>query len=123
MPLFPGTGAASERGEHDTVVNAPLRPGDDGAKFRQAFEGIILPQLKKFAPELLVISAGFDAHWRDPLANIQLTEQDFGWVTKKLMDVASESAQGRIVSVLEGGYDLQGLHDSVTEHVAALIGK
>ena len=123
MPLFPGTGATSERGEHDTVVNAPLRPGDDGAKFRQAFEGVILPQLKKFAPELVVISAGFDAHWRDPLANIQLTEQDFGWVTKKLMDLAGESAQGRIVSVLEGGYDLQGLHDSVTEHVTALIGK
>ncbi|KQW20720.1 acetoin utilization protein [Afipia sp. Root123D2] len=123
MPLFPGTGATSERGEHDTVVNAPLHPGDGGPKFRQAFEGMILPQLKKFAPELIVISAGFDAHWRDPLANIQLSEQDFGWVTRKLMELADETAQGRVVSVLEGGYDLKGLHDSVTEHVTALIGK
>jgi acetoin utilization deacetylase AcuC-like enzyme len=123
MPLFPGTGATSERGEHDTVVNAPLHPGDGGPKFRQAFEGMILPQLKKFAPELIVISAGFDAHWRDPLANIQLSEQDFGWVTRKLMELADETAEGRVVSVLEGGYDLKGLHDSVTEHVTALIGK
>jgi len=122
MPLFPGTGATQERGEHDTIVNAPLRPGDGGSQFRQAFEGVILPQLKTFAPELIIISAGFDAHWRDPLANIQLDEQDFGWVTRQLMDVADKSAGGRIVSVLEGGYDLQGLHDSVVEHVTALMG-
>jgi acetoin utilization deacetylase AcuC-like enzyme len=122
MPLFPGTGAIQERGEHDTIVNAPLRAGDGGPKFREAFEGLILPQLEKFAPELIIISAGFDAHWRDPLANLQLTEQDFGWVTKKVMDVADKSAGGRIVSVLEGGYDLQGLHDSVVEHVTALMG-
>ncbi|HEY0219030.1 MAG TPA: histone deacetylase family protein [Afipia sp.] len=122
MPLFPGTGAAQERGEHDTIVNAPLAPGDGGPKFRQAFEGMILPQLKKFAPELIIISAGFDAHWRDPLANIKLDEKDFGWATRQIMDVADESANGRIVSVLEGGYDLQGLHDSVVEHVTALMG-
>lgn len=122
MPLFPGTGSVQERGEHDTIVNAPLSPGDGGPKFRQAFEGMILPQLKKFAPELIIISAGFDAHWRDPLANIKLDEKDFGWATRKLMDVADESANGRIVSVLEGGYDLQGLHDSIIEHVTALMG-
>jgi acetoin utilization deacetylase AcuC-like enzyme len=122
MPLFPGTGATQERGEHDTIVNAPMRPGEGGPKFREAFEGVILPQLEKFSPELVIISAGFDAHWRDPLANIQLDEKDFGWVTKKLMDVADKSAGGRIVSVLEGGYDLQGLHDSIVEHVSALMG-
>jgi acetoin utilization deacetylase AcuC-like enzyme len=83
---------------------------------------VILPQLTKFAPELVIISAGFDAHWRDPLANIQLDEKDFGWATRQLMDVADKSAGGRIVSVLEGGYDLQGLHDSIVEHVSALMG-
>ena len=122
MPLFPGTGATQERGEHDTIVNAPMHPGDGGTKFRQAFEGMILPQLKKFAPELIIISAGFDAHWRDPLANIQLDEKDFGWVTKQLMDVADKSAGGKVVSVLEGGYDLQGLKESVAAHVTALMG-
>ena len=122
MPLFPGTGAAGERGEHDTIVNAPLAPGDGGAKFRSAFENAILPQLQKFAPELIVISAGFDAHRRDPLANINLDAEDFGWVTRKLMDLAHASAGGRVVSVLEGGYDLQGLKESVAAHVTALMG-
>jgi acetoin utilization deacetylase AcuC-like enzyme len=122
MPLFPGTGATGERGEHDTIVNAPLAPNDGAAKFRAAFENLILPQLQKFAPELIVISAGFDAHRRDPLANINLDAEDFGWVTRKLMDVAASSAGGRVVSVLEGGYDLQGLKDSVAAHVTALMG-
>lgn len=122
MPLFPGTGATGERGEHDTVVNAPLAPNDGAAKFRAAFENLILPQLSKFAPELIVISAGFDAHRRDPLANINLDAEDFGWVTRKLMDLADKSAGGRIVSVLEGGYDLQGLKESVAAHVTALMG-
>jgi acetoin utilization deacetylase AcuC-like enzyme len=122
MPLFPGTGASGERGEHDTIVNAPLAPGDGGAKFRSAFENAILPQLQKFAPELIVISAGFDAHRRDPLANINLDAEDFGWVTRKLLDVAYSSAGGRVVSVLEGGYDLQGLKESVAAHVTALMG-
>jgi acetoin utilization deacetylase AcuC-like enzyme len=122
MPLFPGTGAMSERGEHDTVVNAPLAPGDGSAKFRSAFENLILPQLEKFSPELVIISAGFDAHQRDPLAAINLTGADFGWVTRKLMDVADKSAGGRVVSVLEGGYDLQGLKESVASHVTALMG-
>jgi acetoin utilization deacetylase AcuC-like enzyme len=122
MPLFPGTGATGERGEHDTIVNAPLAPGDGSAKFRSAFENAILPQLQKFAPELIVISAGFDAHRRDPLANINLDAEDFGWVTRKLLDVAHSSAGGRVVSVLEGGYDLQGLKESVAAHVTALMG-
>ena len=122
MPLFPGTGALGERGEHDTIVNAPLASGDGGAKFRAAFENLILPRLKSFAPELIVISAGFDAHRRDPLASLDLDAEDFGWVTRRLMDVADISAGGRIVSVLEGGYDLQGLKESVAAHVAALMG-
>jgi acetoin utilization deacetylase AcuC-like enzyme len=122
MPLFPGTGASGERGEHDTIVNAPLRPEDGSAKFRAAFDNLILPQLKKFAPELVIISAGFDAHRRDPLANINLDAADFSWVTQKLMDIADASAAGRIVSVLEGGYDLQGLQESVAAHVTALMG-
>ncbi|MEA2941852.1 MAG: hypothetical protein QOD09_2381 [Bradyrhizobium sp.] len=122
MPLFPGTGASGERGEHDTIVNAPLAPNDGAAKFRSAFENLILPQLTKFAPELLIISAGFDAHRRDPLANINLDAEDFGWVTRKLMDIATASAGGRVVSVLEGGYDLQGLKESVAAHVTALLG-
>jgi acetoin utilization deacetylase AcuC-like enzyme len=122
MPLFPGTGASGERGEHDTIVNAPLAPNDGSAKFRSAFENLILPQLQKFAPEFIVISAGFDAHRRDPLANINLDAEDFGWVTRKLLDVAHASAGGRVVSVLEGGYDLQGLKESVAAHVTALMG-
>jgi acetoin utilization deacetylase AcuC-like enzyme len=122
MPLFPGTGARGERGDHDTIVNAPLRPEDGSAQFRAAFENAILPELQKFAPELVIISAGFDAHARDPLASINLHAEDFGWATKKLMDIAEQSAGGRVVSVLEGGYDLQGLSESVAAHVAALMG-
>ncbi|CAN5481876.1 histone deacetylase family protein [soil metagenome] len=122
MPLFPGSGASQERGEHDTVVNAPLASEDGSVKFRAAFENLILPQLRKFAPELIIISAGFDAHFRDPLASLNVKAEDFGWVTRQLMDVADGSAGGRIVSVLEGGYDLQGLKESVASHVTALMG-
>jgi acetoin utilization deacetylase AcuC-like enzyme len=121
MPLFPGTGAIGERGDFDTIVNAPLSAGDGGDAFREAFETVILPRLREFKPEILIISAGFDAHTRDPLANLNLVEADFTWVTKKLMDVADDSAQGRIVSVLEGGYDLQGLARSAAAHVTALM--
>ena len=121
MPLFPGTGSRGERGEHDTIVNAPLASEDGSLQFRSAFENVILPQLTKFAPELIIISAGFDAHFRDPLASLNLRAEDFSWVTKKLMDVAESSAGGRIVSVLEGGYDLQGLKESVAAHVTALM--
>jgi acetoin utilization deacetylase AcuC-like enzyme len=121
MPLYPGSGAPSERGAHNNIVNGPLRPGDGGAQFRQAFETVILPRLAVFAPEFVVISAGFDAHMRDPLANLNLLEPDFAWVTGKIMEIADASASGRIVSVLEGGYDLQGLAQSAAAHVTALM--
>jgi acetoin utilization deacetylase AcuC-like enzyme len=122
MPLYPGTGAVSERGEFNTIVNAPLSPGDGGAAFREAFQTVILPRLKAFKPDILVISAGFDAHQRDPLANLNLVEADYAWATQKLMEVADGSANGRIVSMLEGGYDLQGLSRSAAAHVTALMG-
>jgi len=121
MPLFPGTGAVGETGEHNTIVNAPLRPGDGGAAFRAAFETRILPRLAEFRPELVVISAGFDAHMRDPLANINLAEADFIWATQKIMDLADGCAGGRVISLLEGGYDLQALGNSVAAHVATLM--
>lgn len=121
MPLYPGTGAPSERGEHGTIVNAPLRAGDGTDVFRDAFESAILPQLADFRPDLVIISAGFDAHWRDPLANINLKEADFTWATQKLMEIADRHAGGRIVSILEGGYDLEGLSKSTAAHVMALM--
>ncbi len=121
MPLFPGTGAVGETGEHNTIVNAPLRPGDGGAAFRAAFETRILPRLGEFKPELVIISAGFDAHMRDPLANINLAEADFVWATQKLMDLADTCAGGQVISLLEGGYDLQALGNSVAAHVATLM--
>ena len=121
MPLYPGTGARDERGEHDTIVNAPLRSGDGGDKFREAFETVILPRLKAFGPDIVIVSAGFDAHARDPLASLNLLEPDFAWATQQLMAVADAHAQGRLVSVLEGGYDLQGLSQSAGAHVTALM--
>jgi acetoin utilization deacetylase AcuC-like enzyme len=121
MPLYPGTGAKSERGDFDNIVNAPLRAGDGGAQFKQAMETAILPRLREFKPDILIISAGFDAHTRDPLANLNLVEADYTWVTQKLMEIADQSAKGRVVSLLEGGYDLQGLSRSVAAHVTALM--
>lgn len=121
MPLYPGTGAKSERGAAGTIVNAPLAPGDGGDAFREAFDTVILPRLRDFQPELVVVSAGFDAHHRDPLGNLKLTEDDFAWATLKLVEQAGKSAQGRLVSVLEGGYDLHGLSRSVGAHVQALM--
>ncbi len=121
MPLFPGTGAIGESGDYNTVVNAPLRPGDGAEKFRDAFESRILPRLTEFAPELVIISAGFDAHYRDPLANINLEEADFAWATQKIMEIADRHAGGGVVSLLEGGYDLQALGNSVAAHVNALM--
>lgn len=121
MPLYPGTGAASERGDHDTIVNAPLRSGDGGEAFRAAMEALILPRIEAFRPDLVVISAGFDAHERDPLGGLRLTEADFTWATRKLMEIAGRHASGRVVSLLEGGYDLQGLASSAAAHVTALM--
>ena len=121
MPLFPGTGAKSERGEHDQIVNAPLRAGDGGDVFRDAMN-TILDRVDRFAPDLVIVSAGFDAHWRDPLGSVELVEDDYVWATEKLMDVARRHSGGRLVSILEGGYDLQGLSDSAAAHVATLMG-
>ncbi len=121
MPLYPGTGAKSERGEHGNIVNAPLRAGDGGEKFRAAFNDTIMPALRNFSPDLLIVSAGFDAHARDPLANLNLDASDFEWVTRQLVGFARGSAGGRIVSVLEGGYDLLGLSESAAAHVGALM--
>src|SRR5947207_2645010 len=104
-----------------TIVNAPLRPGDGGEEFRAAMETTILPRLDVFAPDLVIISAGFDAHMRDPLANLNFLEADYTWVTQKLMGLADRHANGRVVSVLEGGYDLEGLSKSVAAHVTALM--
>jgi acetoin utilization deacetylase AcuC-like enzyme len=123
MPLYPGTGARNETGEHDTIVNAPLAAGDGGPQFRAAMEDAILPRLRAFRPDLLIVSAGFDAHARDPLAQINLTEEDFAWATSKLIDATQASAAGRVVSLLEGGYDLQALARSAAAHVAALMGR
>jgi acetoin utilization deacetylase AcuC-like enzyme len=121
MPLFPGTGAASDTGEHGNIVNVPLDAGDGSDAFRDAFRIGILPKLQEFRPDLVIISAGFDAHYRDPLADINLTEADFVWATLELMDIADAHAGGRLVSVLEGGYDLQGLGASAAAHVKALM--
>ena len=122
MPLYPGTGARSETGDHDQIVNAPLRAGDGGEAFREAFTQTILPRLDGFRPDLVIVSAGFDAHYRDPLGNLNLKEADFAWVTQKLMDLAQRRCGGRLVSLLEGGYDLDGLGASVAAHVNALMG-
>jgi len=122
MPLFPGTGALNETGEHNNICNAPLSAGDDGVHFKQAMNTRILPAIEAFSPDLIIISAGFDAHARDPLANINLVESDFAWATGKLMDLAEKKSGGRILSLLEGGYDLEGLSRSVAAHVMMLSG-
>ncbi len=122
MPLYPGTGERDERGEHGTIVNVPLRAGDDGARFREAFEAAVFPRVAAHRPDIILISAGFDAHRRDPLANLRLEATDFAWATEKLMGLAQQHCGGRIVSLLEGGYDLEGLSTSVAAHVETLMG-
>ena len=120
MPLYPGSGARSETGVGN-IFNAPLKAGDAGAEFRTAMDDIILPALNLFEPELLIISAGFDAHVRDPLGSLELEEDDFAWATLQLMEIADTHCNGKIVSVLEGGYDLQGLAGGVGAHLQALL--
>jgi acetoin utilization deacetylase AcuC-like enzyme len=120
MPLFPGTGAKNETGAGN-IVNAPLAAGDGSDEFRDAFSSRVLSALDAFQPDLVIISAGFDAHHRDPLASIQLVEDDFDWATGKLMDIADRHAGGKLVSLLEGGYDLVGLGKSVSAHVKRLM--
>jgi len=120
-PLYPYTGTAEETGAHDNVLNVPLPAHTDGDGFRAAFEAQVLPRLDAFAPELLLISAGFDAHAADPLAQLDLTVPDFEWVTERLCDIADTHSGGRLVSTLEGGYDLGSLAASTTAHVAVLM--
>jgi len=119
-PLYPMTGAESETGVGN-IVNVPLKVGTKGDAYRAIFNAKVVPAVERFEPELILISAGFDAHWRDPLAGLALTAEDFGWATTRLREVADRFAGGRIVSVLEGGYDLEGLSESVGAHVAALM--
>lgn len=120
MPLYPGTGAKDETGAGN-IVNAPLSAHTGSDVFRDAFRSRILPALDNFRPDLIIVSAGFDAHHRDPLAEINLDEADFDWATAELMDRANRSCSNRLVSLLEGGYDLQGLAMSVAVHVRRLM--
>jgi acetoin utilization deacetylase AcuC-like enzyme len=120
-PLYPGTGMREETGVANNIVNAPLPPGAGGPEFRRAFERDILPALKLFKPELVMISAGFDAHRSDPLAQLRFDESDYAWATGQLCAVAKESAQSRVVSTLEGGYDLEATAASAAAHVRALM--
>jgi acetoin utilization deacetylase AcuC-like enzyme len=119
-PLYPGTGASSETGVGN-IVNAPLRPNAGSPEFRHAFSNLILPALADFRPDFLIISAGFDAHRRDPLAQLNLTENDYDWVTRQLAALAGRLCGRRVVSSLEGGYDLQALGASAAAHVRALM--
>lgn len=120
-PLYPGTGAAHEQGVAGNILNLPLRPFAGSDDFRAAVSAGLLPKLERFAPELLLISAGFDAHQSDPLAQLQLTDADYYWVTGELLRVARKTAQGRLVSALEGGYDLNALARASAAHVRALM--
>ncbi|MEO9779588.1 MAG: histone deacetylase family protein [Sedimentitalea sp.] len=121
IPLFPGTGRADETGAYDTILNIPLPPGSDGALMRQEYQDKAFPRLRAFKPELIIISAGFDAHADDPLANLEWQTQDFAWITAELCVLADELCDGRVVSTLEGGYDLHALSASVLAHVQELM--
>lgn len=119
-PLYPGSGRADERG-CGNIVNRPLAPGSGGAEFRAAWDATLLPAIDRFAPQLVLVSAGFDAHRLDPLANLNLDTADFGWISERLVDLAERHARGRLVSSLEGGYSLTALRESVGAHVGALL--
>jgi len=120
MPLYPGTGGASETGAGN-ILNLPLAPGTDGPAFRRVWEAQGLPAVEAFAPGLIIVSAGFDAHRLDPLAALRLAEDDFAWVTEAIAAVANRVCGGRVVSMLEGGYDLHALARSTAAHVRALM--
>ena len=120
MPLYPGTGSAQERGAHGQILNHPLRAGTGSAAMRAAYDQHILPALDAFRPEFILISAGFDAHEADPLAALNWQVEDYAWLTRRLCDIADAHALGRIVSTLEGGYDLAALQASVAAHVGVL---
>lgn len=121
MPLYPGSGYPSEQGAHNNILNVPLNSGSDGSALINAFRQSILPAVRRFKPELLLISAGFDGHRDDPLAGLNFETSDFSEVTRLLCDFAAEACDGRVVSVLEGGYDLEALADSVAAHVKVLM--
>ncbi len=119
MPLYPGTGAVHETGAGN-IWNGPLAPGDGGPAFRRVWEKRLLPAVDAFKPDLILVSAGFDAHVRDPLAQIEAEAADFGWLTDRIVELANAHSDGRVVALLEGGYDLRGLSESIAAHVAAL---
>ena len=121
MPLYPGTGRPQERGRANNIVNASLDPGDGSHEFRQAWSNTVLPALEAFKPDFILISAGFDGHRRDPLANLNLVEADYSWVTSEICAIAKRQCAARVVSTLEGGYDLKALADSAAAHVKALM--
>lgn len=121
MPLYPGTGAAEESGAYGQIVNVPLPPGASGGVFRAGMLGRVLPAIEAHAPQMIFISAGFDAHARDPLANLNFTDADFAWATQQLCGLADRHCDGRLVSTLEGGYDLSALASSATAHVRVLM--
>ncbi|HTR86089.1 MAG TPA: histone deacetylase family protein [Reyranella sp.] len=120
-PFYPGTGSAREHGIDNNVVNVPLAANSGSKEFRAAWGDRILPALDRYAPELIVVSAGFDAHRRDPLAQLRLETDDFRWVTEELLAIAKRHTGGRLVSSMEGGYDLEALADSAAAHVGALM--
>lgn len=120
-PQYPGTGRASDRGAIDNIANAPLPTGADGNAFRRAWGDVLLPALSNFDPDFLVISAGFDAHRADPLGGLSLTEADFAWATGEIAAIARDQAGGRMISILEGGYDLPALAASAAEHISVLM--
>ena len=119
-PLYPGTGAASETGVGN-IVNVPLRPMSGSGQFRLGMTQRVLPALDAFRPDLVLVSAGFDAHKNDPLAQLLLEEGDYTWVTEKLLEIACRHADGRLIATLEGGYDLAALGASVAAHVRVLM--
>jgi acetoin utilization deacetylase AcuC-like enzyme len=121
FPLYPGTGLPSERGNVGNIVNVPLPAGTGGAGFQAAYQEQIFPALMDFDPQFIFVSAGFDAHEADPLASLQLREEDFDWVTRQLCGLAQGACAGRVVSALEGGYDLEALAKSAAAHVSALV--
>ncbi len=121
MPLWPGSGRTDETGAYGTVLNIPLAPGTGGAEMRAAYEAQAFPRLRAFKPELIIVSAGFDAHQDDPLANLNWSTGDFAWITAELCKIADEVCDGRIVSTLEGGYDLNALAEATRAHVEELM--
>lgn len=123
MPLYPGSGSPRETGAHGQIINVPLREGSGGGPMRAAYEALVFPRLIDWQPELILISAGFDAHANDPLAGLEWQADDYAWLTTRICEIADQQAGGRVVSCLEGGYDLAALRESVGAHVGVLTGQ